>query len=157
MTKISIFDDDNEVYNYNSNDEIVEDVKKEKKRTEIINEFSSGKIAIQESTELGETYKHLNDTSLTDDQKFSGIDLRSRLHPTEISGLLAIDTLVSFGYIPISSSVITVCKKRLSVSKNGEGRKEIVDIAVGKREQDVRRAGGQGFGEKLAGIFKPKE
>ena len=111
--------------------------------------MDNGIVGITEGTELGETLKELNnDFRENTEHKMSGIDLRSRLHPAEISGLLAIDTLVNFKFIPDRCLQFTRQKKRLAVSIQGKGRTEIVDIAAGKRENDARKLS---FGERLSG------
>lgn len=103
-------------------------------------EKTEGIVNIVESTEMGEILKNLNDDS-SDDSKMSNIDLRSRLHFSEISGILAIDTLVSFSFIPERCLTFTRQKKRLAVSLGGQGRKEIVDIASAKREEQLKKTG----------------
>ena len=110
------------------------------------NEASTSNIT--QPTELGETLKELNDDTIEPETRMSGIDMRARLHPMEIVGLLGIDTLVAFRVLPESCLQFTRQKKRLSVSIKGEGRKEIVDITGGKREHDAKMGGG-GFVDKL--------
>jgi hypothetical protein len=112
---------------------------------------NSGTTNIIEPSELGETLKELNNDDKEPSTKMSGIDMRSRLHFSEISGILAIDTLVSFNFIPERCLTFTRQKKRLSVSLSGKGRQEIVDIAAGKREQDVKK--GLSFGQRIMGAF----
>lgn len=117
--------------------------------TAITGNMDNGIVGVTEGTELGETLKELNnDFRENSEHKMSGIDLRSRLHPAEISGLLAIDTLVNFKFIPDRCLQFTRQKKRLAVSIQGKGRNEIVDIAAGKRENDARKLS---FGERISG------
>ena len=98
---------------------------------------NNGEQEINEPTELGEAIRELNSDVISNDIKMSGIDLRSRLHNIEISSILAVDTLVSFNFLPISCLPFTRQKKRLSVSQGGLGRKEIVSIVAGKRELET--------------------
>jgi len=70
----------------------------------------------------------------------SNIDMRSRLHYSEISSLLAIDTLVAFAFLPHKCLRMTRQKKRLSVSLKGKGREEIVDLVAGKRTLEKESA-----------------
>ena len=77
--------------------------------------------------------------------------VRARLHPMEVSSILALDALVAFGVCPTKCLAFTRQKKRLSVSLLGKGRKEIVDIVAGKR--DLEKEGGMGFFQKMKGGF----
>ncbi len=106
---------------------------------------------IVQPTELGDTLKELNKDSIEPNTRMSGIDMRARLHPFEISSVLALDALVSLGVLPTSCLAFTRQKKRLSVSLNGKGRDDIVNIVAGKKEQDAKMAGG--FGDKVKGFF----
>ena len=110
----------------------------------------TGKTDIIQPTELGETLGQLNKDTL-EENRMSGIDMRSRLHYIEISYVLALDALVGMGVIPTRCLALARQKKRLSVSLNGRGREEIVRLVVGKREQDVQRMGG--FGDRVKNFF----
>jgi hypothetical protein len=112
-------------------------------------------IEAKESTELGESLQHLNDDTTDPLSRMSGIDMRSNLHPIEISGILAWDFLTQVRVLPITALSLTRGKKRISVSKLGQGRKDIVDIVGGKREQDAKTSGGLSMGERIRGIFSP--
>jgi hypothetical protein len=100
-----------------------------------------GTVNIIEPSELGESLKELNDDKLDPGSKMSGIDMRSRLHFSEVSGILAIDTLVNFNFLPERVLNLTKQKKRLVVSLAGKGRQEIVDIVGGKRNNDAKKGG----------------
>jgi hypothetical protein len=117
------------------------------------NIMSQDTTDIKESTELGESLKELNDDSISPNTRMSGIDLRSVLHPLELSGILAIDTLVQFRFLPVSSLSFTRQKKRLSVSQNGKGRDDIVKIVSGKRDGD-QQGKGMTFIERVTGQNK---
>lgn len=106
---------------------------------------------ITSPTELGESLKELNKDSIETNTRMSGIDMRARLHPFEISYVLALDSLVALGVLPTSCLAFTRQKKRLSVSLLGKGREEIVNIVAGKREQDAKM--GMNFGDRLKGFF----
>ena len=105
---------------------------------------------IQNPTELGDTLKELNRDDIEPTSRMSGIDMRSRLHPIEVSSILAFDTLVSLRFIPTKCLSFTRNKKRLSVSLLGEGRKEIVSIVAGKRDVESNK---MGFGDRIKGFF----
>lgn len=97
---------------------------------------------IKQNTELGDSLKELNKDELEKDTRMSGIDLRSRLHYVEIGYVLALDSLVALGVCPIKALSFTRQKKRLSVSLEGKGRDDIVNVVSGKREQDAKLSGG---------------
>ena len=104
-------------------------------RREIVNEEPMGGLQpIHEVSEMGETLKQLNDDTINEDAT-TAIDMRSRLFPTEVGAILAVDFLVSFQMLPSSCIALTRQKKRLAVSLNGLGRKEMVDMVRGAQEQ----------------------
>ena len=77
------------------------------------------------------------------------IDFNTRLSDGQISGILSVDTLQEMGLLPANIK-ITRTLKRLNVSRNGEGRKELVSMAMGLREEKSQ----SGFFSKL---FQRKE
>jgi hypothetical protein len=104
---------------------------------------------IKENTDTSESLKQLNNDDIGTN-KMSNIDMRSRLHESEIGGVLAIDTWVSFGALPLRCMDFTQRKKRLNVSKDGLGRKEMVEMVVGKREaENVAKSGWDKFKSSL--------
>jgi hypothetical protein len=123
----------------------------QKKQEEIQSPYDSGILLPQEISELQGSLQELNNDDFDARRKVSGIDLRTRLYNSEITAILVIDTLVSFNFLPTTIAPLTISKKRLNVSRDGLGRKEIVDIVQGKRDMDTER---QSFGSKLKGLFK---
>ncbi len=113
-------------------------------------EIDQGIQPVFQPTELGDTLKELNLDDLEAHTRMSGIDMRARLHPIEVSNLLALDSLVALGVMPTKCLSFSRQKKRLSVSHNGLGRKEIVDIVQGKQDQDAKKGG---FGDRLKGFM----
>ena len=101
-----------------------------------------GMTEIHQATELGEAFGELNDDTIDPDTGMSAIDLRTRLHPIEIAGILAWDSLVALDVIPNEGLIFTRQKKRLAISESGKSREEMVRIAAGQREQE------QGLGMK---------
>ena len=95
---------------------------------------------IKEASDLAESLQELNNDFQEPNSRMSGIDLRTRLHFTEIPSILACDTLVAFNMLPQECLNFTRQKKRLAVSINGKGRSEIVDLVRGKKEQDEGRS-----------------
>lgn len=121
--------------------------------TEIVTQkVSSGVMTVQQPTELGETLKELNFDDIQQNTRMSGIDMRARLHYAEITSVLALDALVSLGVVPTKCLAFTRQKKRLSVSLDGKGRDDIVNIVAGKREQEAK-AGMNGFGDRMKTFF----
>jgi len=115
--------------------------------------FDNQIIPINQPTELGESLKHLNDDSVEQDTRMSGIDMRANIHPVEKSPLLAIDIAVALGVLPKKCLMLSRQSKRLSVSVNAMGRNNIVDVVSGKQEQDARKMGGGSILSKIGGIF----
>lgn len=95
-----------------------------------------GIISPTEISELQGSLIELNNDEFDMNSRMSKIDMRTRLYNIEITSILAIDTLTAFRFLPDTISPLTTQKKRLAVSLNGQGRKEIVDIVGGKREHD---------------------
>jgi hypothetical protein len=97
---------------------------------------------VHEHSELGDAMQELNDDSINRITKMSAMDMRAVLGHTEISSILAVDSLIQFKLLPITTRAFTQQKKRLSASLNGTGRKQLVEMATGKREQDIQAGGG---------------
>ena len=108
-----------------------------------------GIMPIQETSDLSESLKQLNDDTTDHKNRMSGIDLRTRLHFTEIPSILACDTLVGFNFLPQECLNFTRQKKRLAVSLQGKGRGEIVDLVRGKQEQEQ----GKSAFDRMKGMF----
>ena len=95
-----------------------------------------GMIPIQETNDMSESLKELNRSDIDPKSGMSEIDMRTRLTGLEIPAILTIDTLVALQVLPQEMLAVTLQKKRLAVSLYAQGRKEIVRIAVGKREDE---------------------
>lgn len=96
---------------------------------------------MQEKSDLAETLKQLNNDEVESGTRFTSIDTRTRLYPLEIAPIIAIDSLVALGFLPVEALAITRSKKRLAVSRNGEGRKEWVTVASGRLEREEKQQG----------------
>ena len=119
-----------------------------KERSVTVNNVpDNGIIPIKESSDIAQTIKELNDDAMSN--KFSNIDMKTRLVQIEISSIIALDSLVALGFLPVEVGTITRSKKRLAVSLNGMGRTEIVSIAQGLSEQ----AGNKSIMERMGGFF----
>jgi len=109
---------------------------------EQLSRSSFGEINATEPTELGESLRELNDDTISSENRMSGIDMRTRLNMFEIPPILSVDSLVGFKFLPIDCLTFTRQKKRLNVSQDGEGRREMCEIIGGKKENDIRKSGG---------------
>jgi len=119
---------------------------------EYINGFNAyngdrGTQDIVQPTELGESLRELNSDSIDPISRMSGIDLRSNLHPMEIPGILAVDTLVAFHFLPLRCLSFTRKKMRVAVSQGAFGRKNIVDVISGKQRHE-EQMGSLGYADK---------
>lgn len=101
----------------------------------------TGILNAKEPTELGEVITELNDDKMDPKLRMSAIDMKSNLHPIEVSSILAFDSLVSLEFLPESVSPFTRVKKRLAISQGGKGRQDIVNIVAGKREGEIAGSG----------------
>jgi len=104
-------------------------------------------IPIADESDIAGTIRELNDDTIID--KFSNIDMKTRLLQIEISSIIAVDSLIALDFLPQEVGTITRSKKRLAVSLNGLGRSEIVNIANGMQEQK----GNKSIFEKIGGFF----
>jgi hypothetical protein len=107
----------------------------------------SGIHGISESSDVAQTIKELNDDTVT--ERFTAIDMKSRLASVEVSSIIAVDSLVALTFLPPEVSSITRSKKRLSVSLEGKGRGEIVGIAQGMRQNAEKSS----LFDKIGGFF----
>lgn len=115
--------------------------------------MDTGVTNITQSTELEGSLKELNADSINPETRMSAIDMRTRLHGFEISAVLAIDSLVALGVLPQKCLPLSTQKKRLNVSEDGLGRREMVELVAGKRDLDVK-AGGMGqMGQGIKSFF----
>lgn len=120
----------------------------------ITRQFDPGITSVQQNTELEGALKELNEDEINIGARNSGIDMRARLHPMEISSVLALDALVALRVLHTRNLAFSRQKKRLSVSIKGEGRKEIVDVVSGKKEQDAKMGGlGERIKTGIGGFF----
>jgi len=126
--------------------------KEAKQVMHISHDSDNGVITATEVSELQGSLQELNNDTVSPITRNSGIDLRTRLHNSEIASITVLDTLVAFNFLPMSIVPFTLQKKRLAVSLKGKGRDEIVELVAGKREADTQKS--TGF---LGNFFKKKE
>lgn len=119
----------------------------------VTQKLNEGVTNITQSTELEGSLKELNSDDINPETRMSQIDMRTRLHPIEISSVLAIDTLVAFGVLPQRCLPLSTQKKRLNVSQDGKGRIEMVELVAGKRDLDVKAGTLSKMGEGIKSFF----
>lgn len=101
-----------------------------------------GVMQLKESSELGEALEQQN-KDVENEQRLSSVDFISRLNNFQVSPISAVEYISSQGVISGDGRKITRIIKRNVVSIDGKGREEFVNVAVGKREMDARKAGFQ--------------
>ncbi len=112
-----------------------------------------GVTNITQNSELEGSLKELNADAIDVNTRMSQIDMRSRLHPLEISSVLAVDALVAFGVLPQKCLTLSTQKKRLNVSEDGKGRREMVELVAGKTDRDVKMGSMGRMGEGIKNFF----
>lgn len=112
----------------------------------------TGVREIVQPTEAGEAIKLLNNDATDPTTRQSAIDFNARLREVEGASVLAVDVLVGMGGLTQRCAILSRQKKRLSVSRDGKGRGEIVSLFVGKKEQDAK-AGQMGIFDRAKAYF----
>lgn len=97
---------------------------------------------VNQESDIAAVIKNLNEDIIETHSKLPSIDMKTRLHPMELTSIVVHDTIVALNCLPEECLVTTRVKKRLAVSLNGQGREEIVKIVQGEREHDKEKAGG---------------
>lgn len=98
-------------------------------------------------SEVGEVFNNLDNDEPNIKTQMSNIDFNARLTNIEINNCIIIDELRALGILP-ENAQITRQKKRLSVSQEGKGRAEKVEIASASRKSELSGRSG-GFFNKL--------
>lgn len=119
----------------------------------ITKQLNEGITNITQNTELEGSLKQLNDDNINADTRMSAIDMRTRLHPVEVSAVLALDSLVALGVVPQKCLPLSTQKKRLNVSQDGKGRAEMVELVAGKRESDIKAGTFGRIGDGIKSFF----
>jgi len=107
---------------------------------------------IREPTEIGEALREVNSDIVDKSTRMSSIDMKARLSHDEVGAILAFDTLIAMKFLPRDALFLTRQRKRLSVSEDGQGRQEAVEIVQGERAKQENIGGW----DKLKSMFKPK-
>lgn len=122
-----------------------------KKDDKTTNQYPTGISGVTEVSELNQVLTTINeDTIDIRDTSMSGIDLKSRLAQPQIPYIIAFDTLIAMKVFPKKSLMLTRQLKRLNVSIDGLGRKEMVQVVAGQREHEENKGG---MGQKFKNFF----
>jgi len=116
--------------------------------------FDKGQVPIKESTELGDALTEFNKDDVTS-ERLSSIDFKSRINQYELPPMIVLDVLIAMGILTTKCGMLNRVKMRKSVSLEGLGRKEFVDVVTGKKEQDIRAANLGQMGKNFVGAGKP--
>jgi len=114
-------------------------------------DYDSGVSHLTQKSELAESLEKLDEDTVDPDTKMSKIDLNSNLNTLEKNGYGVLDFLVSISFLPKRVLFMSRQFKRLSVSVNGTGRKQKVEMVTGQR--DYQQGLGSSFMEKAKGLF----
>jgi len=91
---------------------------------------------VLQQSELKEVIAELNEDKLSR-EGMSSIDMKTNLTFLEKAAYHAFDALITMKFLPKSASSISRIGKRLNVSIEGKGRKDIVDI-VGRNQENKK-------------------
>jgi len=94
---------------------------------------------LTQESDMKAVMKELNEDKIEDTTNLPSIDMKTRLHPLEVTSMVIHDTVIALNCLPIECGKTTRVKKRLQVSLMGKGRDEVVRIVQGERE---KQAGG---------------
>ena len=82
--------------------------------------------------------KEMNEDIVEKDTLFPSIDVKTRLHPKELSSAVIHDAVINLQCLPRDCLATTRIKMRKEVSEKGEGRGEAVDIVIGMRHREKK-------------------
>lgn len=118
-------------------------------------------IRVSEQTELGQVMENLDSDKVDDKTGLSTVDFNTRIKGYERGAILINDELQRLGIFTFlnsspkpsaNTSSLTRPFKRLSISLDGKGRDEKVQLTQNQREH----VSGGSFGERLKGLFTPQ-
>lgn len=97
-----------------------------------------GVMQIKENTELGEALD-LQNRDIENSERLSSVDFISRINNFQHAPLVAVDTLCAMKVISRDARIVVRNIMRKSVSLDGKGRKEFVELVTGKKELEIKR------------------
>src|SRR3990172_6594693 len=104
-----------------------------------IRQQQSGIMQVKDTSELGEALEHQNKDNL-DSTGFSTSDYNARINSFQFSPLVAVDMIATMKVISQRSRDVVRHIMRKSVSVEGKGRQEFVDVVTGKTANDMKKA-----------------
>ena len=107
-----------------------------------------GDVDIKTPSEIKDALVELNEDKSDKDTNMSSIDFKARISPFEEKAMLVIDGLISLNAMPIEVLAITRQKKRLSVSRQGKGREEMLKAIIGGKDRQEKK----GLFQKIRGF-----
>lgn len=110
-------------------------------------------ITIKERSELGEVMDSLESDKFDPHTGSSSIDFNSRLSENKTNAIVRCEALELLGLFPAQGQSLTRKIKRLSVSINGQGRAEKVQVVQGERTNRT----GAGVGERFMNWLRPQQ
>lgn len=99
----------------------------------------NGEITHVEETDIAQAIRNLNDDTISTSTKMSAIDMRANLHSMEITSIVGVESLVQLEVFPQELLQMTLLVKRLSVSKKGLGREQIVRMTTRQQEDGIQQ------------------
>ncbi len=103
-----------------------------------IPKHQSGIMSVKDTSELGEALEHQN-KDILDATGFSSSDYNARINSFQFSPLVAVDMIATMKVISNRSRDVVRHIMRKSVSVDGQGRKEFVDVVTGKTANDINK------------------
>ena len=100
----------------------------------------TGIVPYSHKTELSEAMKRLDDDSVDHETGMTEFDKNANLNYLEKTMILVVDTLIGYHFLPLPTLRFTRQNKRLSVSVDALGRRQKVDMVVGQRDHETKRA-----------------
>lgn len=102
---------------------------------ERIQRDASGILQMRDTTELGQALEHQNKDEMNQ-QRLSSVDFVARINEYQLAPLAAVDAIVSMGVLSEKSRMIVRSLMRKTVSIQGKGRAEFVDVVTGKKQNE---------------------
>jgi len=93
----------------------------------------------QTKSDMGEAVAELNKDRI-DDSRLSTIDFLSRIDPSQYHAMCKVDALIGMKFLPTSVSIVNRSLMRKSVSIDGKGRQEYVQVVSGQQEKQQMTA-----------------
>lgn len=114
--------------------------------------MSDDEFIVKTESEMSEVMRRMDEDIVDNSTRMSSIDTNSRLFPKWWRACIRLDEMERRG-LNKHAGKLSRQIKRLSISLNGEGRKEKIALVGGMREQKT----GAGFLQRMKFLFTGKE